>query len=248
MTEEKKHNGIRYLLIACMLLAFAVSVGWYMNRNAQVTNISVHGNRITEMERIVEVSSIQIGKPAEEIDFLQVIVQVEKLPWVERAFVDLTPAGRLRIRVEEEKPLAILIDRGRSALVSGNGLILPVILEEKMDVPILYGFSMNRVPDHEAAPDTLNTMDFLTVRNFLQTAELYPGLYAMISEVMFTTRDGVVALSDESAVRLTFGHGPFDDKMRNWKAFQKKVVSSSGMNQFWSLDFRYRGQIVANER
>ena len=258
MTGKKKTFGTEYLFAAIFLIIAAVVIGRQLNRSVVVTDISVSGNRMSEPADILHASGVDAGLRADSIAYLEVIERVETLPWVASAYVSLSQSGRLRIRVEEEEPIALLVNEGRSALVTASGIQLPVMLGKAVDVPILHGFSVSRAAADAsgsdrsrgtiAAPDTLKSPLFDTARDFLLEVGKYPGLYAMISEMMVTESDGVVALSNENTVRLTFGHEDFDERIRKWQAFQSQVISGKGIAHVRSLDFRYRGQVVALER
>ncbi len=243
--KKKKTFGAEYLFAALFLIIAAMVIGWQLNRSVVVTDISVTGFRMSDEAEILRISGMEAGLHADSIAFLEVIERIETLPWVASAYVSLSQSGHLRIRVEEEEPIALLADGRRSALVTGTGILLPVVLGKAIDVPILHGFRVGNTSTQ--TPDTLKSPQFETARDFLVQVRQHPGLYAMISEMMVTESDGVVALSNESTVRLTFGHTDFEDRIRKWQAFQTQVISEKGIGHVRSLDFRYRGQVVALE-
>ena len=243
--KKKKTFGAEYLFAALFLIIAAMVIGWQLNRSVVVTDISVTGFRMSDEAEILRISGMEAGLHADSIAFLEVIERIETLPWVASAYVSLSQSGHLRMRVEEEEPIALLADGRRSALVTGTGILLPVVLGKAIDVPILHGFRVGNTSTQ--TPDTLKSPQFETARDFLVQVRQHPGLYAMISEMMVTESDGVVALSNESTVRLTFGHTDFEDRIRKWQAFQTQVISEKGIGHVRSLDFRYRGQVVALE-
>ena len=250
MTDKAKNRafGIEYLFAALVLIIAALVIGWQLNRSIVVAEVSVYGHRLSDPDRVVQKSGLSEGVEGDSIVFLEVIEKIETLPWIRSAHVNLSYTGKLRIRVEEEDPIALLIDNGGSALISESGITLPVVLGQAVDVPILYGFELSESFLNEGRPDTLSSSSFEKVRLFLNQANQYPGLYAMISEIMVTDDHGIVVLSDENTVRLTFGRNDFDKRLRKWKAFDAQVISHKGMRQMRSLDFRYNGQVVAMER
>ncbi len=247
MSKNRKFPGIEYLAAGLMVIVAATVLGMYLSRTVEITEIELAGIEMADADAVIQASGLEEGMHGDSIAFLDVMEKVESLPWVKTAYVSLSQSGRLRIRVDEEQSMALLVDQGRTALVTESGIILPVVLGKSVDVPLLYGFS---VPDRLRQgdkPDTLRSGSFGKARSFLTTLRRYPGLYAAVSEVMVTDTDGVVALTDENAVRLTFGHEQFDQRIRKWRAFQSQVVSEKGIDHVRSLDLRFHGQIVARE-
>lgn len=240
MTKKKRY-GIQYLVAAILLIAAAFLIGWYLERSVVITHISVEGNDRSKDADIVAQSGLAAGMHGENIVFIDVIDRIKELPWVASAYVYLPASGHLQIRVEEEDVLALLAGDKGHVWVTESGIKLPVIYGKGIDVPLLHGFTVH------AVGDTLQGEAFQKVRKFLNSARNYPGLYPLISEVMFTERDGVVILSNEHAVRLTFGHDGFKERLKNWQAFQSQIIAQKGIRRFVSLDFRYQGQIVAKK-
>lgn len=245
MSKAVKSYGIEYLAAALTVIVAASVIGWHVSRSVTITEVSVTGNYMADADEIIRFGGVEKGMHADSIVYLEVIEQVELHPWVASAYVSLSHSGHMRIRVEEEQPMALLVDGGRTALVAESGIILPVILGRLVDVPLLYGFSVAENVNQGELPDTLRSGSFKTARDFFTSLRRYDGLYAMISEVMVTDTDGVVALTDDNAVRLTFGHDQFDKRIRKWQAFQTQVAARKETNQLRSLDLRFRDQIVA---
>jgi hypothetical protein len=95
--------------------------------------------------------------------------------------------------------------------------------------------------------DTLRSDDFITVSNFLTTIRNSPVSDATISEIAWTSQDGVVALTNQHGVKLIFGKGNFDNRLRNWEAFYGEVIKKKGIEKMRSVDLRFEGQIVTRE-
>jgi hypothetical protein len=71
---------------------------------------------------------------------------------------------------------------------------------------------------------------------------------ATISEVAWTQKEGIVALTNQNGVKLIFGKGDFDTRLRNWEAFYGEVVKQKGIEAMQSIDLRFEGQIVTQEK
>ena len=245
MMKKNKLFGSEYLVASLMVIVASVVIGWYLSRSVVISEITLTGNVMADPDAVIQASGLKEGLSGDSIAFLDVIEKIETLPWVETAYVSLTQSGRVRIRVQEEHPMALLVDNNRSALVTDSGIVLPIVLGKRIDVPLLYGFPIAEEVSQSGKPDTLRSGYFDQAQAFLTTLRPYESLYAMISEVMVTEADGVVALTDEHTVRLTFGHDDFDKRIRKWQAFQSQVISEKGMDHVRSLDLRFRDQIVA---
>lgn len=223
-----------------MVIAVAVLAAVYWTRTVTVDELDINALTFTEPEEIEAVAAIPFGIQPDSLEIQEVVLRVEKLPYVRSVVPYIEPSGDLRLTVSEREPIAMLIDGSQRAYVDAEGVILPILENKTRDVPLLYGYSVH-------ATDTLKDEPFLQVRDFLMKAKIDQFGWTTISEVAFDPVDGVVALSHENGVKLLFGRNDFEMKLENWKAFYKQVVRTKGIQSMQQVDLRFSNQVVTRE-
>ncbi|MDR8393889.1 cell division protein FtsQ/DivIB [Aliifodinibius sp. S!AR15-10] len=239
--EPSGFNAMPWLMGALFVLGVAILAGIYWNRTVVIQDVQFSGhNFITEGE-LAGKANVPTGVSPDSVDFMSIINQLETLPYVKQAAVNVEPSGDLRIQVTERRPIAMLADGDAKIYVDEEGIRLPLKLEKSVDVPIVYGF--------KTAPmsDTLKSDAWVQTQSFLKEINGSSFNHATISEIAWTKKEGIVALSHENGVKLVFGKDKFRRKLRNWKAFYSEVVRTKGIDKMRTVDLRFKGQIVTRE-
>lgn len=233
-------KSLSWIAGALFILGIAVLAGFYWTSRMTVQKIQFQGHHFVSLEELQHVE-IPTGISPDSMDFMKLIDRIEQIPYVKRADISVEPSGNLQVSITERKPLALLVDGKNKAYVDQDGLRLPLVRGKAVDVPILYGFQATTIKD------TLKSESFKAVSDFLNKVKSRPVSDATISEVAWTDKDGVVALTNQNGVKLIFGKDGFDTRLRNWEAFYGEVVKEKGIEQMRSVDLRFRGQIVTRE-
>ncbi len=231
----------RYVLIIGALLLAAIIAGYYFNRATIVKEVEVTGNTFTPAEKVIKQAAVPLNTPPDSLPYLRIIKDVETLPYVKEATVQVVPPKTLLIRVSERKPVGVLADQGNQPYFDANGIVLPRVTGKAVNVPLVYGLR------HTAPGDTLKGKAATEVTAFLQAALDHQFASLTLSEVGYDSDTGVIALSQDNGVKLLFGHNDFDRALRNWEAFYQQVVPHKGMNKLASVDLRFVGQVVTKD-
>ncbi|MEX2456738.1 MAG: cell division protein FtsQ/DivIB [Balneolaceae bacterium] len=240
-TDKKNMKTASWFAAAIFLLGLAVLGGLYMEQNTTITAIEFQGNHFSTEDELTGAFKSPIGMLADSVDFRSLTDPLKTLPYVEDVSMEMGFRGQLTMNIRERQPIGLIIDGGKSVYIDKDGIRLPDRLQKSVDVPLVYGFAA------EPIADTLNSDNFIQVRDFLVSAKQNSFGWLTISEVAWNDREGVVALSHENGVKLIFGHDDFENKFSHWEAFYAEVVSSKGINSFRTVDLRFRDQIVAEE-
>lgn len=253
MTKKKPHTDqpeaeaansfstVPWVTTALLILSAAVAGGLYWSNNITISDVRFSGHHFVTTEELQKQIDIPTGIRPDSLNFMEIIGQIEQIPYVDNAEVNVEPSGKLHIRVTERKPIALLA-RGESKIyIDKDGLRLPLLLEKNVDVPVLYGFKT------EPMSDTLQSDAFGAVRDFLLEMHSRTVSNATISEIAWTADQGIVALTNENGVKLIFGKEDFKTRLRNWEAFYGEIVKTKGIDRMQSVDLRFRGQIVTRE-
>lgn len=245
MTNKKLHSisslgRSTWAAIALFMLGLAIIAGFYFEKNTRISAVEFSGHKFTPEESLQDALISPVGLLADSVNYTELYASLRELPYVEDVAVRMTYRGTLTIEIIERQPIGLLAGKPESYFDKA-GIQLPAQMGEWVDVPIVYGFK-------SVTPgDTLTGSEFNQVKDFLSTAIRDPFCWATISEVAWSKNEGVVALSSENGVKLLFGRNRFEEKVSHWKTFYQDVVTHKGINDFRTVDLRFRNQIVTDE-
>lgn len=239
-TSKGSINPLPWVAAALFVLGLAVAAGFYRSAMMKVQEIDFEGHRFVSEEQLRGVK-IPTGMHPDSLNSLDIISRFEQMPYVKRAAMDVEPSGNITIHISERQPVAMLIDEGNEIYIDRDGIRLPMIPGKTANVPLLYGF--------EARPlgDTLSGQHAEAAINFLVRLQEKPVSNATISEAAWT-ENGIVALTNDHAVKLIFGKEDFGTRLRNWEAFYAEIIKQKGIENMQSIDLRFQGQIVTHEQ
>ena len=231
----------RYVLGIVVLLLAAVIAGYYFNRTTVVKKVIVAGNKFTPDQEVIKRAAVPMNTSPDSLPYLRIIKNVEELPYVKEAMVQVIPPRTLLIRVNERQPIGTLAGQKGKPYFDSAGVVLPRIPGKAVNVPLVYGLR------HVAYGDTLKGKAANEITAFLQAAQEHPFASLTLSEVAYDPETGVVALSQDNGVKLLFGRGDYDRALRNWTAFYQQVVPRKGMDKLAYVDLRFDGQVVTKD-
>ncbi|HKJ32518.1 MAG TPA: FtsQ-type POTRA domain-containing protein [Balneolales bacterium] len=238
--DQRSIKG-RYVLLAVLVVIGVVIIGYNASKSVIIQKVTVDGESFTNPQSIIRKARVPLNMAPDSIDFLKIIHNVERLPYIEQAYVRVIPPKTLHIHVTERKPIAMLVNGSHKIYVDSCGVKLPIIEGKAEDVPLVYGFNANN------NGDTVKTKSFREVSHFLTDVQKNKLANLTISEVTYTSKDGVVALSQDNGVKLIFGKKDYNERLTYWDAFYRQVVPQKGIDRFAYVDLRYKGQIVTHE-
>lgn len=239
-SEERSHP-LPWMVGILLLLGAVVVGGLYWNRTRTVEQVQFTGYEYVTRKQLQNHVEISIGVDPDSLNYESIIRQIEKIAYVERVNLKMQPSGTLMIDISERQPIALLINDSEQCYVDSNGVKLPLKITKTAAVPILYGFKVKPITD------TLATKAFEKVSVFLQRLRQNPASNATISAVSWSDENGVIALTNSSAVKLIFGKGHYKKRLRNWEAFYAQVIRYKGLERFQTVNLSFKGQIVTHE-
>lgn len=214
---------------------------YVLNRETYVQSVRIEGAQLSSQEQIQQLLQSNVGKHADSLAVEQILLSLQALPYVAEAELYVETRGELVISLREWQPLAQLVGDGPQGLFAEQGLILPQP-QVFVDLPLLHGF---KAAKHTV--DTLKTMEAKALSEFLSALQSNDFANASISEVVYETNKGVVALTNDNGVKVSFGHDNFHPKLRNWKAFNQQIVKYRSLKAFSEIDLRFTNQIITRE-
>lgn len=233
------YKPLAYILLLIVIILGSVTAGLYLSKNTIINKLAIDGVKMADPVQIEQIVNIPIGIKADSLDVMQIISRAESVPFVRSASVHITPTGTLRLNLKERTPIALLVNGDAMALVDSDGMKMPIPKKNKPDLPLLYGFSVLPMED------AINNEAFEFAVAFIHAMKADRIRDITISEIGWHAENGIIALTRENGIQLTFGKGDFERKLANWQEFYRTIAAEKGMAAFRSLDFRFEGQIVA---
>ena len=161
-------------LIGCTLLfvlTFSIYsfAKFYNNNNLFILQqINVKNNMILDKKTIINLSEIKKGIQLHTINLDSVKVKLLRNPYLKKINLSLEYPGLLNIELEEIKPLAFFVKKGKLCYISEQGEIFGNVNSHKgFDLPIVRGIKISK-----------NLLTFLK-----QTRSKSPFIYHNISEI-----------------------------------------------------------------
>lgn len=240
-TAPEKGRILPWITAVLMVFGIAVLAALYWTRTVTVNEMSVSGNYFTTTEEIENKAEVPFGIHPDSLNLENLVDRVESLNYVQKVTPYIEPSGDLELTIQERQPIAMLIKGSDRVYIDAEGVRLRILDGKTVDLPLVYGFRAT------LQNDTLTTLEFQQVRDFLVGARTNKFGWATISEVAYSSQEGVVALSHENGVKLIFGNDNFETKLRNWEAFYSEVIKTKGIQQMQQVDLRFMNQVVTRE-
>ena len=234
--KSQKHTGKLLPVFVLLLFVAAVAAGVWWDRNSPVRDVRFSGYDYTLAEELQHSFELPEGVHPDSLDFREIREAVEELPYIRSSAVRMSAGGRMVIDVEEREPLALLADG--SVYVDRDGVKLPRTEHRTPDLPLLHGFPAQPVSE------PLTGQEFDHMSRFLEQARASETGWATLSEIGWDPDEGVIALTQEEGIKLIFGRGTYEDRLRYWNAFYREVVAIEQRDDFGVVDLRFRNQIV----
>lgn len=249
MTKKRSHktpsttrlSATVWLAGSLIMAGLAVLAGITLEGNTRISHVEFSGYYYTPEQELIASIEPSIGVMADSVNYAELSEALRALPYIDQVRISMGIRGTLNFRITERSPIALLADGSERIYIAEGGFKLPIMDGKVVDVPVLYGFSAHPMAD------TLKSEAFEQVEAFLTEARENEIGWATISEVAWTEREGVTALSHENGVKLVFGEGNFEEKLKHWEAFYSEIIPREGIRSFHSIDLRFRDQIVTRK-
>jgi cell division protein FtsQ len=150
--------------------------------------VALNGNHFISRDQVLEIFAADRGKSVLRIPLDERRLQIESIPWVERATVRRALPNRIDVEISERTPVAFLRESGDMALVDAYGVILDRPLQGDFHFPVVTGIGPDMPLDQRA-----------------ERMQLFSGFIAQVGSAQAGAVDLVseVDLSDEHDLRAT---------------------------------------------
>ena len=234
LTRRITKIAVLCLFLWCIYESFRAALGWIVGL-PKVGEVEVTGACTVDPKEVVERCGVRPGDRLYKVDIKEVAERVKGIPWVRNVKVHRNLFGKLILKIEERKPLALLV-AGRLFPVDADGVVLSP-LKVPPDLPLITG-----VPEEDIRIG--KRINYLPAERALRwicgVGDVEPGLLDEISEVNAGEGKLTAYLTDGTEVVL--GGRPMQDASYLHAVLQR--LSQEGRKARF-LDLRFSCQVVA---
>ncbi len=206
------------------------------------------------MHAIVRASDSAVGKPVSALKLSKLQAMLNANPWIDQADVSTSINGIVNIRLHERAAVLRVYNRlNQSVYLDQNGILFPENPDFSARVMIANGYI--RFPAL-AATSTASIFDSAYRATFLpqlyklsQVLEKDVFLNALIDQI-YVNSLGEIELSPKmGAATIILGDiTELDQKMSKLKTFYKTKAGTEELQNYQSVNLKYKNQIVCTKR
>jgi cell division septal protein FtsQ len=192
----------------------------------RVNEVEVEGNRKIPRETILSLVQIEGMPNLFTLRLKEVTQRLEGHPWIEQVKVRKVFPNKIRVQIEERKPIAIL-QLGELFYIDAKGVIFsPVEGGDTFDYPFLTGLTLQSLEKDPVEAKRLITkaLEFLRVVNKEQAFSAEE-----ISEIHMEKASGLQCFTKAEGIEVRMGWEHFGEKLRRlsivWSDLKKRGVS-----------------------
>ncbi|MCL5266849.1 MAG: FtsQ-type POTRA domain-containing protein [Bacteroidetes bacterium] len=226
------------LVVSALTALYLVSQGW--KNHLLLEKVNVYDTHILTDSQVKELADVREGSPLYQLSLLKISERLEKNPFVKEAVVVRALPYDLAITIHERNPIALVATANSMLSVDDRGIVLPVPLERKNDLPVITNVEAQLQVGDTVKGNLTQAVKFISDAN-----DFGASLSASIAEVRLIG-DNLVAYATSSSLPIIIGKGDFERKLLYLHEFLTKVAET-GNSEYSYVDLRYNGQIVLGD-
>ncbi len=227
---------LNFTLAVCAIVAlYLVSQNW--KNQLVLQDVKIYDASILTDDEVKALANVRTGSSLFGLSLSQISYRVEQNPFVKKAVVVRALPYDLTITVHERTPLALLATPTSMLSVDESGIVLPLPLERKNNLPIITNIS-----GILSVGDTVKGSLMQAVKFLSDAEKAGPALSASIAGVQLQG-DNLVAFTTASSLPVVIGRGDFEKKLLYLQEFLTKIAGA-GSSDYNYIDLRFDGQIV----
>jgi len=180
------------------------------------------------------------------MDMEGIVQKLEDDPYIKGVRISRHFPDAVKMEILEREPIAAL-NTDPLRLVDREGVVLPVIRPEMLvHLPMLS--NMNAAKELYPLGRQTLSVKVLDAVSVIQTVRnIFPKLYAEISEVRFNTSDELELVLTQHPTRIFLGDRDVKAKLLTLREFKRVLPPTVSLSSFHTLDLRYDNQIIAKD-
>lgn len=218
------------------------SLSWEWKDTLKIEHIVVEGAHVLTGSQITTLAGVEPKSPMQSVDLFNVQRRILGQPFVKDVSVNREYPDRLRIRIVEREPIAMVND-GQLRYVDAGGMLLPHLQSMvKLDLPVISG--INGIQKMQAG-QTIPNVDLSQAIELLQTAQaIDTSIYHFISEINMNGGKDIILYSSDVGVPIIIGRGDVGRKLVMLRTFWNNFIKSGNTEKMHYIDLRFDDQVV----
>ncbi|RJP43010.1 MAG: FtsQ-type POTRA domain-containing protein [Desulfobacteraceae bacterium] len=205
--------------------------------------IIIEGGSVLSRDEILNAAAIDVGVNVFKINLGRVRERLLSHPWIAEAEVYRDPVKKIRLRIMEHRPLAV-IDLGKRFVLNNKGDIFKEASEaESVSMPVVTGVDYAQWRAQNA-PDT---QVFTSVMEILEMAQSDGGIFAkgVLREIRVDREIGLTLLLEGPVGSMRIGYGDYALKAKRAADILTYMNYAEGIPVISGLDLQSPDFIVA---
>lgn len=210
-----------------------------------IRGIEVSGNELLSEKEILQLGGLVPRGSIWQLTLREVEEKIGCNAFIEKVIVERCLPDMLRIRVVEKHPVALISIQGKIYCVDREGLVMPLSLGKRYNLPLLSGGFRGDVGvgGRAGGKAVRQGLNFL-----LSVLKDRPELYFQISEVVVGEPEGLVLYTSRAGVPVWIGNAGYGWKVRYLEAILDELVRRDELSRVHYIDLRFEGQVVVGMR
>jgi len=193
------------LTVSVLVALYLTSQNW--KNQLVLDDVKVYNASLLTDSEVKTLADVQKGSSLYALSLTQISHRIEENPFVKKAVVVRALPYDLTVTVNERDPLALLATSSAMYSVDPDGVVLPLPLERKSNVPVI-----TNVQSSLRVGDTVKGSLMQAVKFISGAGKMGPALSASIAEIRLEG-DNLIAYTTASALPVIIGKGDLERKL-----------------------------------
>lgn len=189
----------------------------------QLEHVEVRGLEHIDRQELLERAGLLVGLNIFDVDLERADAAIEAHPWVKSASIDRRLPDRVSVKVEEQQPVALLIDE-RYHLINRDAVAFKTVasadpVDDLLALPIVTGLEAEALEEAQGRALFHEAMDVVRMYREKGLAS-----WESLSEVHVDPVLGLTLVTADTGVEIRLGRGRYRERLERLKVVQESVV------------------------
>jgi len=240
--KNSKYTELMLTIMTISLIVF-LSLKWNEVKNNSPILLKVTGDNNFNNEDIV---AFDFGDKSNlfKINLKTFKDNIESKPHIKDSKIFRSFPSKIEIILVERNPIAVILS-DNFLIIDSDNISLPYVNFD-LTLPVLTNFKDDSdlfVFGEEVQSPSIKT----AVRILDQIYKEYSDIYFSISEVSFNENEEFDIILKNGKTRILLGKNDFDLRIKKLNSFKKNIEKYDTLENYKSVDLRYKNQVVVKE-